>query len=253
MAGQRVRAGGSERRGFWFGLCIALLYPLNSLLFRRDRRGWERLPRTGGVLLVANHISLADPLIIARDIFDAGRLPHYLAKDSLFHGLVGRLMRGAHQIPVYRGTSDAAKALSDAVAALQQGYCVIIYPEGTTSRDPKLWPMQARTGVARLALMAGVPVLPVAQWGAHELYRRGGRPHPLCRATIRTRVGEPLDLSAYEGKDQTPQRLRALTDEIMATVTGMLTEIRPGTPPAQPLVWHRGQPDPEPIALPRSA
>lgn len=253
MPGHRRRAGGEEKRGFWFSLCIALLYPLNSLLFRRDRRGWERLPRTGGVLLVANHVSIADPLIIARDVFDAGRLPHYLAKDTLFHGLVGRLMRGAHQIPVHRGTADAGKALSEAVAALQRGYCVIIYPEGTTSRDPQLWPMQARTGVARLALMAGVPVHPVAQWGAHELYRRGGRLHPLCRATIRTRVGAAFDLSAYEGKDQTSQRMRELTDVMMSEVTRLLTEIRPGTPPARPLVWHRGEPDPEPTPLPRSA
>jgi 1-acyl-sn-glycerol-3-phosphate acyltransferase len=253
MASGRPRRGGHERRGFWFSLCIAILYPGNSLLFRRDRAGWDRLPREGGVLLVANHISVADPLIIARDIYDYGRLPHYLAKDSLFRGVVGRLMRGAHQIPVYRGTRDAAKSLSAAVEALQQGFCVVIYPEGTTSRDPDLWPMQARTGVARLALTAGVPVLPLAQWGAQELYRRGGRLHRLARPTIATRVGEPVDLSDYRGREQTPALLREVTELIMGQVTSLLTGLRTGTPPEQALVWRRGQPEPAPHELPRSA
>jgi 1-acyl-sn-glycerol-3-phosphate acyltransferase len=253
MANRRPRRGGTERRGFWFSFCIALLYPLNSLLARRDRRGWEHLPAEGGAILAANHISVTDPLIIARDVYDAGRLPHYLAKDSLFRGPTARLMRGAGQIPVYRGTADAAKSLGDAVAALQAGYLVIIYPEGTTSRDPALWPMQARTGVARLALMSGVPVLPLAQWGAHEFYRRGSRPHPFRRPTIRTRVGAPLDLSAYEGKPQTPALLREVTDLIMGRVTDLLVEIRPGTPPEQVTVWHKGQPEPPLVELPRSA
>ncbi len=247
------RRGGSEKRGFWFSLCIAILYPGNSLLARRDAQGWERLPAEGGVILAANHVSVADPLIIARDIFDAGRLPHYLAKDSLFRGPAGPIMRGAKQIPVYRGTADAAKSLSDAVTALRQGFCVIIYPEGTTSRDPDLWPMQARTGVARLALLSGVPVLPVAQWGAQEFYRRGGRPHPFARPTIRTRVGPPVDLTAYAGQEQTPALLRAATERIMAEVTALLAGIRPGTPPAQSLVWRRGEPEPPLRELPRSA
>jgi 1-acyl-sn-glycerol-3-phosphate acyltransferase len=253
MAGVTPRRGGGEKRGFWFRFCILILYPLNSLLARRDRGGWENLPREGGVILAANHVSVVDPLIIARDLYDAGRLPHYLAKASLFRGPSGPIMRGAGQIPVYRGTADAAKSLGDAVEALRQGYCVIIYPEGTTSRDPELWPMQARTGVARLALMAGVPVLPLAQWGAHQLYRRGFRPNPFARPTIRTRLGEPVDLSAYADSPQSPAVLREVTDLIMGRVTALLTQIRPGTPPAPQTVWHKGQPEPALVDLRRSA
>lgn len=244
-------ADAREKWGFWFTVCIAILYPGNSLLRRTDKSGWDRVPKRGGVILAANHVSVADPLIIAREVFDAGRLPHYLAKDSIFKVRgVGSLMRGAKQIPVARGTVDAARALDDAVAALQQGFCVIIYPEGTTTRDPELWPMQARTGVARLALLSGVPVLPVAQWGAHRIYRRGGRPHLFRRPTVSTRVGEAVDLSAYEDKPQTPELLREVTDLIMGRITSMLADIRTGEkPPETVTVWRRGESDPEPVDL----
>lgn len=240
-----------EKWGFWFTVCIAVLWPGNPLLRRTDKRGWERVPKHGGVILALNHISVADPLIIAKEVFDAGRLPHYLAKDSIFaHPLAGPIMRGARQIPVSRGTTDAARALDHAVEALRQGFCVVIYPEGTTTRDPRLWPMQARTGVARLALLSGAPVVPVAQWGAHRIYRRHGRVHPFRRPVVTTRVGEPVDLSAYEGRPQTPALLREVTDVIMGRIRTMLAEIRTGEePPEQETVWRRGEPDPEPVDL----
>lgn len=244
-------AAAREKWGFWFTLCIAILYPGNWLVRRTDKRGWERVPKEGGVILAFNHVSVTDPLIICKEVFAAGRLPHYLAKDSIFSiPVAGAIMRGAKQIPVSRGTADAARALDDAVAALKQGFCVIIYPEGTTTRDPRLWPMQARTGVARLALLSGVPVLPVAQWGAHRIYRRGGRPHPFRRPTVSTRVGEPVDLSPYEGKPQTPELLREVTDLIMSRITTMLAEIRTGeSPPQRATVWRRGEPDPPLVDL----
>lgn len=244
-------ADAREKWGFWFTVCIAILYPGNWLLRRTDKSGWDRVPKRSGVILAANHVSVVDPLVIAREVFDAGRLPHYLAKDAIFKVRgVGSLMRGAKQIPVARGTVDAARALDAAVDALKQGFCVIIYPEGTTTRDPELWPMQARTGVARLALLSGVPVLPVAQWGAHRIYRRGGRLHPFRRPIVSTRVGEAVDLTAYEGKPQTPELLREVTDQIMGRITSMLTEIRTGEqPPEKATVWRRGEADPEPVDL----
>ena len=245
-------ARSTEKWGFWFTLCIVILYPLNALLRRKDARGWEKLPPSGtGVILAVNHVSVADPLIIAREVFDAGRLPHYLAKDSIFEvPVAGAIMRGVKQIPVSRGSADAARALDAAVAALREGFCVIIYPEGTTSRDPAMWPMQARTGIARLALISGVPVLPVAQWGAHRLYRRGERPHLFRFPTVSTRVGDPVDLSAYEGREQTSALLREVTDLIMSRITAQLADIRTGeTPPEKATVWRRGEPDPQIVDL----
>ena len=78
-------------------------------------------------------------------------------------------MRSAEQIPVYRMTTDASQAFDAAVEAVQEGECVVVYPEGTITRQPDLWPMTGKTGAARIALAAGVPVVPVAQWGAHQI------------------------------------------------------------------------------------
>ncbi|HEV7207221.1 MAG TPA: lysophospholipid acyltransferase family protein [Mycobacteriales bacterium] len=238
----RAASGDRERRGFWFSLAIALIRPSLLVLTRRERRGLEHVPARGGALVVANHISAVDPLTVAHAVYDAGRLPHYLAKDSLFGMFfVGRIMRGARQIPVKRDTADAAHALSAAVQALRSGKVVIIYPEGTTSRDPDLWPMKARTGVARLALSADVPVLPLAQWGAQQIHRRGGRLHLLRHPLITTVIGPPIDLTRFAGATQTPAVLREVTDEIMGTVTAMVAGLREEAPPEQPFVWRSGR------------
>lgn len=230
-----------ERRGPWFAIAIAVIRPTLVLLTRRRRRGLEHIPVTGGALLVANHLSIVDPLTIAHAVYDAGRLPHYLAKDSLFRmPVVGAIMRGARQIPVRRYTTDAGQALSAAVEALREGRTVIIYPEGTTSRDPDLWPMRSHTGVARLALATDVPVLPLAHWGPQHIYRRGGHPHPFARPEVHTVVGPPVDLSGYAGRPQTPALLREVTDLLMGKVTDLVAEIRGEQPPAQPYTWRRG-------------
>lgn len=233
MARQR---GGKvcERRGLWFWICIAVIWPTAQLLTRRDRAGMQNIPAEGGVLLVANHVSVIDPLTMAQFVYDAGRLPHFLAKASLFTApVIGPIMRGAQQIPVARGTADAAGSLSAALTALEHGQLVVIYPEGTTTRDPDLWPMRSRTGVARLALTADVPVLPVSQWGAHAIKLKGKRAHPFARPIVTTRVGRPLDLTPWRGRDLTPAVLREVTDLIMAAITEPLAEIRGEAPPSE--------------------
>lgn len=219
------------RMGPWMRFAALLIKPPLLLLTRRDWRGLEHVPATGGVILAANHISHADPLTLADFVlYGARRIPRFMAKDTLFkgNGIVGRTMRGAGQIPVYRRTVDASLALRDAVAALQRGECVIIYPEGTVSRDPQKWPMRARTGVARLALLSGAPVVPVAQWGAQEIldsYRTPGV-HLLPRKTIHMLAGPPVDLSAYAGRELTTDLLRAATADIMRAVTRLVEQLR---------------------------
>ena len=186
----RGRGRKHERPNFWYRLCIVVIWPAAQLLTRRRRTGLENIPRTGGALVVANHVSVVDPLTVAQLVYDAGRLPHFLAKSTLFSApVVGRLMRGTKQIPVQRNSAEAAGSLSAALDALRAGQIVIIYPEGTTTRDPDLWPMRARTGVARLALTCGVPVLPLTQWGPQEILRRGSRPHPFARQRAGGRRG----------------------------------------------------------------
>ncbi|MFN2538889.1 MAG: lysophospholipid acyltransferase family protein [Mycobacteriales bacterium] len=225
------------RIGFWYRLAVVLLKPLLLALTRRRWSGFENVPDDGGVILAANHISYADPLILADAIaFSTKRMPRYLAKASLFegNGIVGRTMRGAGQIPVHRNTADASAALKDAVDALHRGELITIYPEGTVTRDPDKWPMAARTGVARLALLSGAPVIPIAQWGAqqiHDSYRRKGI-HLLPRHDVIVQAGPAVDLEPFRGKELTSEVLHQATDAIMAAIREMLEGIRDEPAPA---------------------
>jgi 1-acyl-sn-glycerol-3-phosphate acyltransferase len=217
--------------GPWMRAAAWIIKPVLLLCTRRDWRGHEHVPGGGGVILAANHISHADPLILADYvIYGVRRVPRFMAKDTLFKGkgIVGRVMRGAKQIPVYRRTADASLALRDAVAALDRGECIVIYPEGTVSRDPGKWPMQAKTGVARLALLSGAPVVPVAQWGAQAIldsYRTGGF-HPLPPKRVSVVAGPPVDLTAFRDRELTVEVLRGATAEVMQVLTRMVEELR---------------------------
>jgi 1-acyl-sn-glycerol-3-phosphate acyltransferase len=215
---------------------VVVVKPLLRLTTSRDWRNQDRIPKAGGAILAANHVSYVDPLTLGLYVLEAGRVPKYLAKSSLFEvPILKRIFIGANQIPVYRGTADAANALSAAVEAVEAGECVLIYPEGSATRDPDCWPMKARTGVARLALQTGAPVIPMAQWGPQELWKYKTKfPHPLPpRKKIRITTGEPVDLSGYSGKPITVELLREVTDLIMARITELLIELRGGEPPAR--------------------
>jgi 1-acyl-sn-glycerol-3-phosphate acyltransferase len=224
--------------GPWMRFAAWVIKPVLLLCTRRDWRGHENVPPAGGVILAANHISHADPLTLCDFvIFGIHRVPRFLAKDTLFKGggIVGRTMRGAEQIPVYRRTADASLALRDAVAALDRGECVVIYPEGTVTRDPDKWPMQAKTGVARLALLSGAPVVPIGQWGPQDILDsyRSGRFRPLPPKRVSVLVGPPVDLSAFRDQELTVDVLRDATAEVMTRVTELVEELRgdqaPGT------------------------
>lgn len=224
------------RLGFWYRLVVVIARPLLKLTTVRTWLGREHVPSSGGVIIAANHVSYVDPFAIGLFVLDAGRVPKFLAKSSLFeHPLTKRIFIGARQIPVYRGTADAANALSAAVDAVKNGECLLIYPEGSATRDPDCWPMKARTGVARLALETGVPVIPVAQWGPQNLWRYKAKlPRPLPpRKKVTVLAGEPIDLSGYAGKPIDGDVLHEVTDLVMAKITKLLVEIRGGTPPKQ--------------------
>lgn len=229
---RRARWRTRGRMSYGMVAAVAVVHPVSSLLFRLRYRHGERLPATGPVLLVANHLSILDPLACARLVFDNGRLPHFLAKQSVFTGLAGPLLRSAGQIPVARFSANAHEALDAAKADLDAGNVVVIYPEGSVTRDPHWWPMQARTGVARLALTTDAAVLPVAQWGpqeVHDYHRK--RLHLRFRTPVEYLVGEPVDLSAQRAavRASTPpsaELLRETTDLIMTIVRDQLAELR---------------------------
>ncbi|MDQ0376808.1 lysophospholipid acyltransferase family protein [Amycolatopsis thermophila] len=225
---------GREKGGFWVGAAAALFYPV-SWIGRRVYTGAERIPREGPALVVMNHVSHMDPAVDAVFIHRQKRVPRFLAKDSLARApIFGRILLGAGSIPVYRGSAQAGDSLRAAHQALAEGKVVVIYPEGTITKDPNGWPKRSHTGVARLALDNDVPVIPVARWGTQQIldfYHKKIRLLP--RTTVTHAVGEPIDLSAYRGKPQTGPVLREVTELLMERVTDLLAGIRGEQPPAR--------------------
>ena len=216
-----------------------ILPPLIKAMMKRDWHGHEHIPREGGVIIAPNHLSYADWAAMCLFTHEAGRYPAFLIKAPVFKvRLIGPMLYRLGQLPVNRGSADAALVLRDAEKSLAAGEALVVYPEGTATRDPNLWPMVARTGAARLALATGVPVIPVAHWGAEVILPYGSkRPHLMPRHTVRIQAGPPVDLSAFAGKPLDRITLRDATAAIMADITGLLAGLRGEQPPAEPFDW----------------
>jgi 1-acyl-sn-glycerol-3-phosphate acyltransferase len=223
-----------ERRGVAFTIAVVILKPLLRVFTRPQWIDCTKIPAEGGAVIAANHVSHADPVTFAHMMWDHGRLPRFLAKAVLFEVFfVGWVLRSSGQIPVYRLTSDAAQAFRAAVAAVQKGQVVIVYPEGTLTRDPGMWPMRGRTGAARIALTAGVPVIPVAQWGAQDLlWPYAKRPDLLPPTKVYAKAGDPVDLDDLRGRPVTHDVLVEATERIMSAITHLLEDIRGEQGPA---------------------
>ncbi|MCI2423782.1 1-acyl-sn-glycerol-3-phosphate acyltransferase [Saccharopolyspora sp. K220] len=236
---RRQRRQTSEKaRGmgkFWLGLARAVCYPLTAALARVRVTGLHHIPAEGPALLVFNHVSHLDPIFDAVTVHRAGRVPRFLAKNTLWNvPVLKSVLVGVEQIPVYRGTSDAQKSLQDAHDALQRGKAIVIYPDGTITKDPDGWPMTPKVGVARLALAHDIPVIPAARWGTREIYdhyKKRFRPFP--RKTVTFVIGEPLDLSAYRGMEHDTHALREATHLAMTRVRELLGEARGEQPPTE--------------------
>ena len=226
-----------RRLGFWRRFVVMIVKPFLTVMSRRDWSGMRYLPADGGAIIAANHLSHADPLVVAHYVYDAGRWPQFLAKSSLFTiPVLGPLLRAVRQIPVHRGTVDAVRALEAAVSAVKAGDCVIIYPEGTTTRQPDLWPMRGKTGIARLWLTTGAPVVPVVMWGPQRVFDvRTKKLRLRPRTPVTVVAGPPIDLSAWDGRDPTTQVLGEITEEIMLRLRDMLAEVR--GEPAPPVLY----------------
>ncbi len=218
---------------------ITTVRPLLARLTRQEWSGGEHLPHSGGFIVAGNHISEIDPFMVAHFLVNHGWAPRFLAKSGLFDvPVVGTALRQLGQVPVYRGTRQASESLKDAAAAVRQGDCVVIMPEGTLTREPGLWPMRAKSGVGRLALMTGAPVIPIAQWGVQNLlapYAR--RPTGLfSRHVMHVKAGPAVDLSDLAGRTDSAAATEA-TARIMKALTVLLAEIRGEEPPGEPFVW----------------
>ena len=204
----------------------AVIRPAMRALVRQQWEHTERLPRDGAILAV-NHISEIDPLSVAHMVYNQGLLPTIMAKTELWKVPVLRqALQATRMIPVER-TRDGGRSLEAARQALASSRVIVVYPEGTVTRDPEGWPMTARTGAARLALQTGAPLVPVGQWGIQELLpypSRSLRPFP--RRTARMRVGHPVDLSDLRDRPLTAAVLRTGTDRMMDAITQLVAELR---------------------------
>jgi 1-acyl-sn-glycerol-3-phosphate acyltransferase len=230
----------------WFRFGATLVRPLLNLIAKRDWRGVENLPKSGAAIVVCNHISYVDPLLFTHFLYDNGRAPRYLGKASLFKlPIIGRVLLGAGQIPVERESSVASQSLQHAVAFLKAGHLLGVYPEGTLTRDENYWPMKAKTGIARLAILSQVPVIPCAQWGAQKILPAySKKPKLFPRTKVIVIAGEPLNFSKWAGRAEDPLALEEATSYVMSAITKLLENLRGEIAPTEVF-------DPKKSSLPR--
>jgi len=228
------RASGSEKTPI-FRLLAAIAVPPIDLMAKLRLSGVENVPKTGAFVLAPNHYSEIDPLIIGVAMWKVGRMPRYMAKASLFKiPVVGKLLHASGQIPVERAGARGSDPLAAAKKIAEQGLAVVIYPEGTLTRDPDLWPMRGKTGAVRTALEQGVPVIPVAHWGTQLVMPRYGKKISFFpRKKIDVRFGPAVDLSAFAGRKLDSATLAEATDVVMEAITAIFEELRGETAPAE--------------------
>jgi 1-acyl-sn-glycerol-3-phosphate acyltransferase len=220
---------------------VALIDAVLGLITRRTHLGLDRIPRAGPIIVVSNHLSVSDPLVLGCALLRAGRRATFLAKAEVFTWpVVGAAMRVTGQIPVSH-TTDPSGALQPALAALARGSVVAMYPEGRVTTEPDYRPMaEARTGAVRLALAAGCPIVPIAQWGAHHLLSRehtSSLTRPLRflgrlrrdrvprRPTVTVLIGDPIEVHELQASCGPDGNLRAGTQLVMDRIRALVTHI----------------------------
>ena len=221
-------------RGWAWSIAVAIVKPVLLATTKQRWEGGDKIPESGGCILALNHVSHIDPLTAAHIVWDYGRQSRYLAKSGLFKNkwLAG-FLRAAGQIPVERSAAGA-RAFDEAVKAVDNGELVVVYVEGSITKDPEGWPMVGKSGAARIALATGAPVIPVGQWGAQELLPAySTKPHPFPRKTVRMKVGDPVDLSDLLEQEPTVQVVAQATHRIMDAIVDLVAEVRGEPRPAE--------------------
>lgn len=227
--------------GFWYGFGIAVIWPMIMFGNRVSFTGGRHVPRSGGAILAINHVSSSDPVFDVAFTIAHGRMPRFLAKAELWKiPVVRSVLVGGGHIPVYRASTRAADAYKGAVEALKRGEVVAFYPEGTYTTDPEGWPMAAKNGIGRLALLTGAPVIPIANWGTQEFLPSGAKaPRFSLRRQITVVAGPPVDLSAFLGGPRTRTALDGVTAAIMNDVVALLADVRDEQAPVRQVVERR--------------
>ena len=227
----------SRPSAFW--PLAAIVVPAVGLFARIEIRGAENLPREGAYVLAPNHNSEFDPLIVAVAVWRLGRAPRFMAKESLFTvPVLGAALKATGMVPVPRASASANQSMKAAEQIAKDGRGVIVYAEGTLTRDPELWPMRGKTGAVRLALAGDLPLIPLAQWGVQEILPRYGKLKFPRRSHVVVEFGPAMDMSAYAGTS-TPTVLTGATDDLMGRISSMLSGIRGIPAPAER--WNPAQ------------
>lgn len=205
----------------------AIIVPITGLFARIEIRGAENLPREGAYVIAPNHNSEFDPVIVAVAVWRLGRAPRFMAKESLFKvPVLGAALKATGMVPVPRTSTSANQSMKAAQQIASDGRGVIVYAEGTLTRDPELWPMRGKTGAVRLALAADLPLIPMAQWGVQQILPRYGKLKFPRRSHVIVEIGPAMDLSEYTATAPQPATLAKATDAMMNRITEMLAGIR---------------------------
>jgi 1-acyl-sn-glycerol-3-phosphate acyltransferase len=206
-----------------YGLAYSVVVPWAHVWFRWHIEGLQHIPKEGPAIVAFNHIAYVDPLCVGYLVAKAGRRPRFLAKAELFQDRrIAWVLRGAGQIEVKRGTRSAPVALDQALEALEMGEVVVIFPEGTVTTDPDLHAGPVKTGVSRLALKAGVPVIPCAIWGTANVWPKGYAHNWRPRQDVVVRIGTPININGdFSSPADWQQAGRTIMDEVSVLVAGL--------------------------------
>jgi len=231
------RASKEKTRPSLFWLLAVFVVPFVSFAARLEFRGKERLPRDGAFVLAPNHYSEFDPLVVAVAVWRLGRAPRFMAKESLFRvPVLGWALRRTGMVSVSRSSSASAakQTLTQSAELVTHGRGVIVYPEGTLTRDPGLWPMRGKSGAVRLALAGDIPLIPMAQWGTQNIMGRYAKGLSLWppRKRVQVLIGEPVDLSDLRDRAGDASVLAEATERLMSAITALLEEARGEKAPA---------------------
>jgi len=227
--GAAARPRRKREKTLGWRVLAGLVIPFLLLLARFRIRDGEKLPREGAFVLSPNHYSNLDPVTTGYLVWKLGRVPRFLAKASLFRvPVVGPILRATGQIPVERrGSAQTGQPLAAAADLVGDGLAVIIYPEGTLTREPELWPMRGKSGAVRMALEHDVPLIPMAHWGVQQILPRYSKRISLFpRKTVEAIIGDPVDLSRWRGKPVTHELLAEATEAVMVEITRLLEQLR---------------------------
>jgi 1-acyl-sn-glycerol-3-phosphate acyltransferase len=222
----------SERTAVW-RFFAAIVVPAVLFLARFHFRNAEKIPATGSFIMTFNHYSDFDPLVTAYTLWKHKRTPHYLAKASLFRiPIVGGAFTATDQVPVERAVGGAAP-LAAAGNLIDKQLALVIYPEGTLTRQPDMWPMRGKYGAVRLALEHDIPLIAAASWGAQKVLPRWSKKISLFpRKDVEVIIGDEVDLSRWKGKAGEGKALAEATEVVMTEITKLVEVLRGEKAPA---------------------